>query len=407
MPTGALAAVAGVEVETLERALKLLRPEAGAGVLDPQLARRRDDPDGAARGRQAQCVLDQVRDDLQRSVGVAGRPRVVRAARFERHAEVARLALVPTQRLARDRIQIDPLPANAELRLAHAREIEHVADEPLEATRLGDDRRRRLVGGKRSVLQAFRVASDRGQRRLQLVADREQEGALRLACLRELDGHLVEALCQQRQLARALDRDERRLPGGARQPARRLGHPAHRPRDRAGEQERDQRCEGGGRGGGEDQPLDVWAPGRVRRARRAQQHEALPVHEAGRVEVARSVRLDGAVEPDAAPHLRRAIGREQLGGAVQLHPDDALVLPADELLQRPEVREGQDRLALALDEQVELGRDVPQRVPLDGPASQDRAQRQGKRQREQGDECDRCEEPRPQRRQSHGRSLTA
>ena len=74
-------------------------------------------------------------------------------------------------------------------------------------------------------------------------------------------------------------------------------------------------------------------------------------------------------------------------------------------MQRAQVPEGEDSLPLALDEQVELRRDVAQRVPLDGAPGHDRAEGEREGEREQGDERDRGEEPRAQRREIHG--LTA
>ena len=110
------------------------------------------------------------------------------------------------------------------------------------------------------------------------------------------------------------------------------------------------------------------------------------------------------VEPRAAAKERGAVGREQAGGAVERHLHDALVLPVEELLERLQARERHERLALALGEEVELGGDVAERVPLDGAAGEDRAEDERQREREQRDERDRGEQPRPQRLQFHGRT---
>ena len=75
-------------------------------------------------------------------------------------------------------------------------------------------------------------------------------------------------------------------------------------------------------------------------------------------EIAGPVRLDRPVELRAAPQPPPGRG-QQVARPVQRHLDDALVLPVQELLQRAEAGEGEERLALALDEQVELRRDVP------------------------------------------------
>ena len=98
--------------------------------------------------------------------------------------------------------------------------------EPLEPRRLGRDRRRCLARLDRAVLHRLGVAADRGQRRLQLVADREQERALRLARLRELRREIVERRRERRELGGALDghrlRDARRARGCG-SPRRRAG----------------------------------------------------------------------------------------------------------------------------------------------------------------------------------------
>ena len=113
-----------------------------------------------------------------------------------------------------------------------------------------------------------------------------------------------------------------------------------------------------------------------------------------------------SVPSSRAPRLqlRRPIGREQARRAVERHLHDPLVLAVEELLQRLEPGERDERLALALGEQVELGRDVAERVPLDGAAGEDRAERERQREREQGDERDRGEQLRPQRCEPHGRT---
>jgi hypothetical protein len=124
----------------------------------------------------------------------------------------------------------------------------------------------------------------------------------------------------------------------------------------------------------------VRTPRGVRRARGPQEDVALAVDEARGVQVARAVGLDRAVEPGAAAQPGGAIGRKQRRGAVERHAHDPLVLAVEELLQRAQAREGQDRLALALDEQVELGRDVAEGVPLDRAAGDEGAERERQRQ---------------------------
>ena len=112
-----------------------------------------------------------------------------------------------------------------ELAPVHPRQVEQVADEPLEPPCLLADRRRSLVAGEHAVLEPLGVAADRRQRRLQLVADREQEVALRLARLVELCGHVVEGLRQHRELGRAAERHRIRRDALG-EAAARLGHAA-------------------------------------------------------------------------------------------------------------------------------------------------------------------------------------
>ena len=85
---------------------------------------------------------------------------------------------------------------------------------------------------------ALGVAADRGQRRLQLVADREQEVPLALARDGELLRHLVERLRERGELGRALLGQRRRRLAGGERVARDRDAP-HRPHDRARDQERE------------------------------------------------------------------------------------------------------------------------------------------------------------------------
>ena len=133
------------------------------------------------------------------------------------------------------------------------------------------------------------------------------------------------------------------------------------------------------------------------------QHEPLASNEPGGVQVPRSVRLDRPVEPRSTAQSRSAVGREQRRRAVQRDLLDPLILAVEEILERLKPREGQDRVAFALHEEVELSRDVTHRVPLDRPARQHGPERECERHREQGDERDRGEQPRAQGRQLHGR----
>ena len=156
----------------------------------------------------------------------------------ERDAEVARRGLVPRDRLARDLGEVDRLAPDRELVPVHPREVEQVAHEPLEPPRLEQDRPRCLVGAERPLAEPLGVAADRGQRRLQLVADREQEVPLALARGGELLGHLVEGLRERGELARRPSRAaasasrRRRARGSPRRPAAPAGRSSARRRTR-------------------------------------------------------------------------------------------------------------------------------------------------------------------------------
>ena len=71
----ALAAVALVQVEALERSLAVFELEAWPRVLDSELAWRRDDAHFAAARCETERILDEVRDDLEHPVGVRDRRR--------------------------------------------------------------------------------------------------------------------------------------------------------------------------------------------------------------------------------------------------------------------------------------------------------------------------------------------
>src|SRR5438128_8318128 len=67
----AVAVVASVEEEALERARDLIARDPGAGVGDGQLAGCRRERDPAARRRAAQCVLDEVGEGLKNTIGIS------------------------------------------------------------------------------------------------------------------------------------------------------------------------------------------------------------------------------------------------------------------------------------------------------------------------------------------------
>ena len=82
------------------------------------------------------------------------------------------------------------------------------------------------LGLEHAVLERLRVAADRGQRRLQLVADREEEGALGVLCLLELGREVVE----RRSRASRPPAARRRAAARAARPPRARGSPRRRAR---------------------------------------------------------------------------------------------------------------------------------------------------------------------------------
>ena len=99
---GAVLCVAAVEEEPLEGVRELVRGEARPGVRDRELAGARGHGHRPAARRRAQRVLDQVREHLQRPVGVGdGGGGAVRVA-DEADADAHRLGPVPLDRLVHD-----------------------------------------------------------------------------------------------------------------------------------------------------------------------------------------------------------------------------------------------------------------------------------------------------------------
>ena len=229
---------------------------------------------------------------------------------------------------------------NRERALVEAGQVEQVADEPLEPLRLLDDDRRRLRDRHHAVEERLAVAADRGQRRLELVADREQERALGVLRAVEVVGELVEALGERGDLGRALLRERAgALAGGEREA--RLRDALDRPRDGPGEQERgeggDRRADRGGDPEGDRERLEIGGLER----RRAQQDDGLPALRMGGVEVAVAADVDRALRGLPVAEGGAAVGRQQQRGLLQRQDRHPLLLgveedaEARELLRRP------------------------------------------------------------------------
>ena len=85
-----------------------------------------------------------------------------------------------------DVAQVESLREDREGAAPQSGEVEQVADEPLEPLRLALDHRARAGRLEHAVLQRLGMAPDRGERRLELVADGEEERALAFLGSRQL-----------------------------------------------------------------------------------------------------------------------------------------------------------------------------------------------------------------------------
>ena len=253
-------------------------------------------------------------------------------------------------------MEVDRLAAHGELGAVHAGQVEQVTDEPLQPARLEADDARRLIGAERAVGEALGVAADRCQRRLQLVAHREQEVALGLARGGQLLGHLVERHRERCELARAAG-GQRLMPLVGCESARGVGHPPDRAHDRAGDEERDGRREQDPDEPRQQQVAEERPPRRRPRAGRAKEDQPevrqgavgveLPDAEVGRLTVARTIhvrheRCEVRTWLDEDPHAARqrvlrlvvdvlpALEREVVGAPRQARRLRPIDLPASE-----------------------------------------------------------------------------
>ncbi len=112
--------------------------------------------------------------------------------------------------VVRYRAEIDGAERDAERAAAQAGEIEEVANQALEPVRLTLDHLAGVLRCHDAVAEALGVTADGGQRRLQLVADREQERSFRVLGMPELLRELVERRGELTELRRALDGERSR-----------------------------------------------------------------------------------------------------------------------------------------------------------------------------------------------------
>ena len=170
-----------VEVEALERVRQVVRGDARAGVGDGESApARRATVTRPPARRLAERVLDEVRRDLQQAVVVGLDPRLVagrRAARPRTRAPRPRAGRPPRARPRRGR----PARGGPRTRCGSSAPGRAGRGRAARAGRASSTIVRAASSGSNAPSrEALGVAADRGQRRLQLVADREQEVALGL-----------------------------------------------------------------------------------------------------------------------------------------------------------------------------------------------------------------------------------
>ncbi len=383
-----LPTVAGVEVEALERVLAILLPETRPGVLHPQPSRFGHDPYLASGGRETQGVLDQVGDHLQHAIGVGDRRGRPGGGRAEPDLERRRLLLVAADGVVGDLGQVDLRIVDAEVGAVHARQVEQVAHQPPEALGLDGEHVGRLLRAHHPLAQRLGIPADRGQRRLQLVADREEEASLRRASRCELLGELVEGEGERGQLGGTFDRQRLRMRAAREAPARR-GDPRDGPDDPPREQVGGDRGENAAGDRGDDDALDEGCPPRIRQAPRPEEDErALPDRLRGEV-------VGGAPDRDGA--RGRLAGGQLVAGPLRQHgrvEQVALVLVREVRPELRQVRERRERALLLADDQRRLVRDVLERRVLDRAARQDQPEPERDRDRERGDRPDRAEQPR-------------
>ena len=208
--------------------------------------------------------------------------------------------------------EVERLGADGERAAAQPGEVEQVADEALEPARLAVDHRPRSGGLEHPVLERLRVAADRGERCLQLVAHGEEERPLGLLGAAELPGEVVERRRERRGLARARDRERLGRRTCCERPAR-VGDACDGPRDRPREEQRDDGGEPGADEPGDAEPEGERRPvgGQLRRG--PQEDDRLVAVPAGRVEEARATHLDAAARD--APGAQSLGARRRVGGA--------------------------------------------------------------------------------------------
>ena len=209
-------------------------------------------------------------------------------------AVVVGLEVVTRKCLVRDLLEVGRHQRDVERAPPQPREVEQVADQALQPVRLALEH---LAGPLRrddAVGERLRVPADRGERRLQLVTDGEEELPLRVLGAVELLRQLVERRRELTQLRRALDRERVRALT-LREPPARLRHLRDRPGDGPREEQGHDRGQDGAHERGDREPREEWLPVRGLVARRTEEHDGVTVAEARGEHERIALHVDGAV----------------------------------------------------------------------------------------------------------------
>ena len=215
--------------------------------------------------------------------------------------------------IASDLAQVDGNQHGIERVAAQARQVEEVADQPFEPLRLALDHLSCAVWFDHAVAQSFGVTANRSQRRLQLVADREEKRALRVLSVAKFLGQVVERRGKLPQLHRPVDGQWLGVLSLGEPPARGCGA-AHRARDGACEQESDPGGECCRNQCGDCEPDEKWAPVGRLVSGRPQEDDRVSSRHAGGVEKGCSADVDRA-GGTTVPSQSNRIGlwQQQLG----------------------------------------------------------------------------------------------
>ena len=259
--------------------------------------------------------------------------------------------------------------------------------------------RGRLARVDRAVLDRLGVAADRGERRLQLVADREEEVPLRLLRALQLVDERVERDGERRDLGGAFDRNRLGM-RAARERARRRRDPVDRPRDPARDEERGQRGEQPAGARRDEEPPDVRRQQRRGGALRPEQDEVARVRRTGAPRSSSRRRCSVSV-PSRRLLVRRAACCARAGTIPDGFEQRSSSCGLKNGLRLVEAVLRHERVAHRARDQVGLVREVLQRRLLHRAPREDEPEPDRQRDADDDDDADRLEEPRAETRAAH------